>query len=36
MDPGNFDHLRRPCHATRGGGKVVAVRGSERAVLAMR
>lgn len=36
MDSGNFDHLRRPCHATGGGGKVVAVHDGERAVLATR
>jgi hypothetical protein len=36
MDSGNPDHLRRPCHATCGGGKVVAVHDRERAVLGTR
>ena len=36
MDSGNIDHHRRPCHATGGGGKVVAVHDRERAELATR
>lgn len=36
MDSGNFDHLLRPCHVTRWGGKVVALRDGERALLVTR
>ena len=36
MDSGNFDHRRRPCHATGASARVVAVRDGKGAVLVTR